>query len=79
MTSVEHVTHMKHIKMLILLWGFERHDRGLFCQHFRAVAVFVLMVKVDMERKCFVYISSGCFDPIRVRWELVCSTGQQGR
>jgi len=40
-TSLEHVTHMKYIKMLILLWGFERCDSVLFCQYFRAVAVFV--------------------------------------
>jgi len=78
-TSVEHVTHMKDIKMLILFWGFEQHDNVLFCQHFRAVAVFVLMVKVDMERKFFGYISAGPLDPVRMRWELVCSTGQQGR
>jgi hypothetical protein len=66
---------MKDIKMLILLWGFEGRDNGLFCQHFRAVALFVLMVKVDMERKCFVYIITGPFNPIRMRWELLCSTG----
>jgi hypothetical protein len=75
---VEDVTYMKDIKIFILLWCFERCDKDLFCQHFRAVAVFVLMV-IDMERKCFGYISSGPLDPVRLRWELVCSMGQQGR
>jgi hypothetical protein len=77
-TSVEPVTHMKEIKMLILFRGLEPCDSGLFCQHFRAVAIFVFMFKVEKERKCFGYINSGPWDPIRESLGLVCSTGQQG-
>jgi hypothetical protein len=46
---------MKEIKMLILFSGFEPRDNGLFYQSFRAVAVFVFMVRVDMERMCWLH------------------------